>query len=263
MLRRVRRIAVRWLFVSLSVLAPRAGSAQATARVAATAGLAAYENGDYELALTRFAAAEAHEPELDTDERVVLHKFAGYCLVALGRRDEGKAEFKLALALAPELKLDEGSVSPKIVEVFNEARAELPAATASGSLIVAVDVVGAEIRLDGQVVGAAPLQQPITGLAPGDHALAVSRPGFDPLLRTVTIVAGETARVEADLSAVPHRPPSTLVTSVRRHPAAWSAGGLTAAVIVAGAAIATASAGGGGGTRTGEDRTTIHLGGVP
>lgn len=261
MLRRIRRLTVRSLCISLAVLAPRAGKAQATARAAATAGLAAYENGDYELALTRFAAAEAHESELDGDERLVLHKFAGYSFVALGRRDDGKAEFKRALELAPALTLDEGSVSPKIVEVFNEARAELPAAAASGSLIVAVDVVGAEIRLDGKVVGAAPLQQPITGLAPGDHALLVSRPGFDPLMRTVTIAAGETARVEADLAAAPRRS-SRLLAEVRRHPAAWSAGGLAAAVLVAGVAIAASSTGGGG-TRTGEDRTTLHLGGVP
>lgn len=69
-----------------------------------------------------------------------------------------------------------------------------------GRLEVAVNVAGAEVTVDGEVVGSAPLSEPIIS-APGTVVLSVNAPGFVPVTRPVAVAAGELSR--ADVALVP------------------------------------------------------------
>lgn len=55
---------------------------------------------------------------------MLLHKYAGYCAIAFGQTAEAKVHFSRALDLDPKLSLDPKSVSPKILEAFNSAKAD-------------------------------------------------------------------------------------------------------------------------------------------
>lgn len=68
-----------------------------------------------------------------------------------------------------------------------------------GTLIVDSDVRGAEIRLDGDVIG----YTPYNGIVPaGDHTLLVSKLGYASVQRSVTVQSQGSARVRANLRGV-------------------------------------------------------------
>lgn len=116
----IRSVAVTLVFAAW--LAPAGANAQVKERAAAREALGAYNKGDYETALKKFQEAEAGEASLQSSERILIHKYIAYCQVAFGKREEAKAEFKMALALDPNIALDPSLVSPKIMEVFTEAK---------------------------------------------------------------------------------------------------------------------------------------------
>jgi hypothetical protein len=57
----------------------------------------------------------------------------------------------------------------------------------------------AEVRVDGEKIGTTPLEAPLE-LSVGKHALGLEHPDYFPLNREVTVQAGETTRVEIDLT---------------------------------------------------------------
>jgi hypothetical protein len=67
-------------------------------------------------------------------------------------------------------------------------------------LVVASELAGDEVLLDGALVGQTPAT--IVDVAPGPHALQVRRAGRAPVQRVITIAAGTTARAEVALGAV-------------------------------------------------------------
>jgi protein TonB len=77
-----------------------------------------YWNGEYERTLALLAA------DLADDEVVEGHKYRAFSLVALGRNDEARSEFASLLEADPSHALDSSLVSPKIVEQFEQSRAE-------------------------------------------------------------------------------------------------------------------------------------------
>jgi tetratricopeptide (TPR) repeat protein len=71
--------------------------------------------------------------------------------------------------------------------------------TKPGTLIVDSDVRGAEIRLDGDVIG----YTPYNGIVPaGEHQLLVSKLGYASVQRAVTVQSEGSARVRANLRGV-------------------------------------------------------------
>lgn len=66
----------------------------------------------------------------------------------------------------------------------------------TGLLKVLTSIPGAEVFVDNASVGTAPLT---TYLSPGDHTVRVAAPQFDPFVRRVTITAGRTVELKADL----------------------------------------------------------------
>lgn len=81
-----------------------------------------YYQGYYERAIQKTDSLLAED--IDTDLSANLHKYAGFCYVALEQNDKAIGEFRLMLELDSTLTLDPLKVSPKIVQVFEEARAD-------------------------------------------------------------------------------------------------------------------------------------------
>lgn len=113
--------------------------------------------------------------------------------------------------------------------VASALRAKLEATRAQAAPIeIVTDPPGAQLTLDGDVVGPAP--QSIQ-LPAGTHVIAARADGYLPAERQLTAVAGVSERVELRLL---HAPPPT---HRWRRIAGWTALGLGAAAVATGAAL--------------------------
>ncbi len=81
-----------------------------------------------------------------------------------------------------------------------------------GRLAVQCNVEGATVLVDGREVGRTPLSKPISGLAPGRHAVGVRKPGYLPVDEVVRVRPGKTATLEVLLL------PTAGVLTVRSDP---------------------------------------------
>lgn len=118
----------------------------------------------------------------------------GLCLKELGRTGEAIAAFERVLGEFA----DRGSAARAA-----RARAELDALrAASGTVAVVVPVQGAEVLVDGAVVGTAPLPAPLV-LRAGDHVIAARHGGYEPAERRLTIVGGTVTSAELALRPIP------------------------------------------------------------
>ena len=87
-----------------------------------------YYNGEYEFAIRELESALMYLKQLKQTDQVEAYKFLAFSYVAFGDRVKAKAQFRKALELDPELELDPATVSPKIIKVFEEAKAEMAVA---------------------------------------------------------------------------------------------------------------------------------------
>lgn len=110
---------------------------------------------------------------------------------------------------------------------------------------------GAEVRIDGEVVGRVPLKKPVR-LEAGRHRVEVSAPGFYPLARDVEIVGDGVARESIVLTPLPvvkspspdagtRRPLAESSTPPAPHPWPSALGWTLAAVGIAGVGAGAAS----------------------
>jgi hypothetical protein len=104
------------------------------------------------------------------------------------------------------------------------ARVEVRLDERPARLMVSSNVADAEVLLDGEAIGAAPLD---TEIAPGRHQLEVRRDDYLPHRTILDVQSGDTSRVEADLAE----------EATPLYARWWFWGGV--AVLVAGAVIAT------------------------
>jgi len=93
-----------------------------------------------------------------------------------------------------------------------------------GELDVIGGVPGAAVTIDGERVGVMPLAEPIH-VPLGSNTIMVTAPGYVPVTRSVTVVAGQTARETITLE------PATSRTDLM-HPLAYAAAGVAAASLV-------------------------------
>ncbi len=77
-----------------------------------------------------------------------------------------------------------------------------PVPPPQGEILVAADVSGAQILLDGTPVGTTPT---IVEAEPGDHTLEIRSEGLEPHSQVVTVTAGE--RITVNVTLRPERPP--------------------------------------------------------
>lgn len=117
--------------------------------------------------------------------------------VAAGRRRvevraEGHLPFRREVIIAGGVEVD---VRATLVE----------ASPQSGAIIVALDVPGATISLDGEVVGTTPLEEPIVA-SPGRHVIEATRAGYRDAGRVVEVELGEFQNVELQLTPLDELP---------------------------------------------------------
>lgn len=88
-----------------------------------------YNNGEYENAIKQLESALLYLKQLNQTEQVEAYKYLAFSYVAFGDKEKAKEQFKKALLLDPKLELDPATVSPKIIKVFEEAKAEIALVT--------------------------------------------------------------------------------------------------------------------------------------
>lgn len=113
--------------------------------------------------------------------------------------------------LAPLAPIQKAKKKPKPPAAKPKAKPKAKSATGDGLAAPGATTGEVKIRLEGEVswallsidgreMGTLPLGP--QALPPGEHTLAVRRPGFSPFERTFTITAGRTVEMGAQLSAV-------------------------------------------------------------
>ncbi len=91
-------------------------------------GINLYKDGEYQRSLEVLQKALSAGDRLSLEERVEAHKYSAFNQVALGDPAAAREFFSQALHLAPNLTLDPTFVPPKIIAVFEEAKAGLRSA---------------------------------------------------------------------------------------------------------------------------------------
>ena len=193
-LRRRARAAVVTLAVAMLLGSARpvlalGNDASASTEVAASHfrhGVALYKDGDYEGALVEFRRAQ----EVSPNYRVLYD--IGQSLYQLQRYADALKAFEDYLAqggaqLSPARRAG--------------VEADLRALHARvGYLDVIVNVEGAEIRVNDQVVGTSPVAAPIL-VSVGHRRVSVSKPDRVPLERFIDVAVGDRAKIVFDLPA--------------------------------------------------------------
>jgi tetratricopeptide (TPR) repeat protein len=87
-----------------------------------------YYGGEYESAIKQLQSALLYLKQLKQTDQVEAYKYLAFSYVAFGDHDKAKVQFRKALILDPQLELDPATVSPKIIKVFEEAKAEMAVA---------------------------------------------------------------------------------------------------------------------------------------
>lgn len=169
----------------------QAASPAPEAEVAIRRGIELRRRGDDAAALAEFQRADGLAPSSRTQAQI------GFAEQALGRwRD---AEEHLVRALA-----DGGDVwIRKNRPTLERSRAAVGAHL--GSLEVLGGPAGAELRVDGHVLGRLPLARPLR-VAAGTVGVEVRADGYLPTARSVTIAAGELTRETVSLQKIEGSP---------------------------------------------------------
>jgi hypothetical protein len=156
----------------------------------------AYSRFDYDGALERLRQAELAfattppGPEL-TQLLVDVNLLAGVIWVDRGDLPRALDAFRVVRRLDPERKaLDPGSYRPKAVSLY--AQAASPPEGRKSRLSVVTEPPGAEVWIDGQPAGTAPLA---LGLEAGPHYVSAVTEGSAPRLEKPLLRAGEDSRV--------------------------------------------------------------------
>ena len=87
-----------------------------------------YNNGEYESAIMELENALQFLKQFKQSDQVEAYTYLAFSYVAFGDNEKAKGTFQKALTLNPKLELDPAVVSPKIIKVFEEAKAEMATA---------------------------------------------------------------------------------------------------------------------------------------
>lgn len=157
-------------------------------------GEESYNTGDYEAALDSYAKAL---PLLtDTKERAKAYARMAFIHAAFGQTDKSYEDFVESLKLDRGLILDPDLVSPKVYEAFVKARGEV---VREGTLICNCDPSGADVYLDGVLLGEAPAKK--EHIPEGEYTLMLRKQGYETSQGKVLIKNGVTLTVEDKLAA--------------------------------------------------------------
>jgi len=185
-------------------------------------GLSLYGDGEFLLALVEFERAY----QLSNNFKVLYN--IGQVRIQLGRYAKAKE------ALEEYLKTGGASLSAERVQAVNKDLATLAERTAS--LNVVTSEVGADISLDGKVIGTSPLTAPLIVDA-GEHNLVLHKAGFYDASQSVTLAGHDQLDLTLELKPIPvatqNTPVDTRPTQVASkpsHTAMWATWGATGAL---------------------------------
>ncbi|MCA9602429.1 MAG: PEGA domain-containing protein [Polyangiales bacterium] len=105
----------------------------------------------------------------------------------------------LCVALCPRPVAAEGDHGAPPADVPPSEAAAIEAPPATGTLVVASDADGVEVRVDGHVAGVTPLRA--LHLAPGTHLIECTAPGAPPKSYRVEVRADARSRLNIDFGA--------------------------------------------------------------
>ncbi|MET0791674.1 MAG: PEGA domain-containing protein [Polyangiaceae bacterium] len=151
-------------------------------------GLALYGDGEFLLALVEFERAY----QLSSNYKVLYN--IGQVRIQLGRYAKAKE------ALEEFLKVGGSSISAERTQAVNKDLAALAERTASLNVVTAQD--GADISLDGKLIGTSPLSAAVIVDA-GEHTLVVHKSGFYDDAQSVTLAGHDQLELKVELKPIP------------------------------------------------------------
>lgn len=159
-------------------------------------GLSLYSEGEYLLALVEFERAY----QLAPNYRVLYN--IGQVRIQLGRYAKARDALEEYLRQGgSEINADRTKAVTKDLEFLAERTAKL-------GIISSQD--GADVAIDGIVMGTAPLKAAIVVDA-GEHTVEVRKPGFYAKTQQVTLAGRDEIELKIDLIALPEAKPQTVV----------------------------------------------------
>ncbi|HEY5377654.1 MAG TPA: PEGA domain-containing protein [Polyangiaceae bacterium] len=150
-------------------------------------GLALYGDGEFLLALVEFERAY----QLSNNYKVLYN--IGQVRIQLGRYAKAKE------ALEDYLKVGGTNLSAERTQAVNNDLATLVERTASLNVVTGE---GADISLDGKVIGTSPLTAPLIVDA-GEHNLVLHKPGFFDSAQLVTLAGHDQLELKVELKPIP------------------------------------------------------------
>jgi tetratricopeptide (TPR) repeat protein len=149
-------------------------------------GMKAYENGEFQLSIDKLSKTIPLLKE--KRKRVEAFKTMAFAYMAFPKKDEARRQFCNILELDPTFELDPIMTSPKILNVFREAKEKcwpfggIEVQAISGDQEA---ISGATVYLNGKLIGHTPLQR--KDIVPGKYELTVTKDGFRPFNSRVSI----------------------------------------------------------------------------
>ena len=195
------------LLVLVLLPCAEAASPRQTAEALLREGNLLHQRGEYALALDRYHEARRLYPSYKIDFNI------GVTLDALGREVEAAEHFERFI-LGGKL------ASPQMVAAARARLARLRERIASFALECA-PLAGAQVSLDGAVVGRTPLDRRVY-LRPGTYTLAVVSEGYRPDRRRLELRAGDHVSLRIALERIPQAStpaPFVAAPAPRRRPA--------------------------------------------
>jgi hypothetical protein len=203
-----------WVLVSVVLSTSLPAYAARVATVADAEG--ALAEGEFEKALKVADQALARRPV--ASERLRLQQVRAQCFLALKRGEKAEGAMREVLIIDPEFKLSAEQSSPAFMALFQKVRA-----TTLGELSVETTPPGANVTLDGEILGPSPLS---TTAPVGRHRVEATLAGHaaqveevvirHDQLRTVqlTLTPGSGARATAPSKPAPGLPEGQVLTRV-------------------------------------------------
>lgn len=167
-----------------------------------TQGYASYTRGDFQGAIEIFRNTLARKRPTSTEERAQLFKYMGISHYMLGERREAARSFRSAIGLNPELTIEPKEVlDESVIGFFAEVvrrvkRSKDPPSQASAdsaTVTVNSNVDGAEVLIDGKVIGR--VNEPFQA-RPGVSEVEIRAPGHGTRQVRLTIRPKQTHRFD-------------------------------------------------------------------
>lgn len=144
--------------------------------------------------VTRLEAERRQGTLIEAGEQLLssAYEYRARLYFNLGNPDKATENFRSLITLDPEHTLDQALISPKVVELFRRVKAQMV-----GFVTVQSMPQGATVLLNGKGLSVTDFF-PIEVVA-GDYTLEITKNGYRPESKPVTVVAGETLSLQFDL----------------------------------------------------------------